>query len=260
MKYFLIFNFRYCRWFTAFFENVVQPHKRKVYFYGMIGAIREFSSTVAFFIPLKMIMVLSNPSILDFQLFSTDKITMQEFIYFSVFWFFTLLTISFLCHMVLPTLVHKNTSFLWPNKKSIFPSRTKYRNLYQLMVDSITHLLIIFFGLFCVLLLDMYLFVPLVVAVIFFIVAAIRLAKHTKNILLATPLKDPKLVFKLISDIGFSITFIFIIVEYFLNDNMNFLFTLLSLIMSRIILRNIQQLFVKHRRLFDEHYQLYLTS
>jgi len=165
------------------------------------------------------------------------------------------MAISFVSHMFLSALVHKNARSLWNDKLDEFPSKTKYKNLYQLMVDTITHLQIIIIGIGCVLFFDKYLSIPLLMVVCLFIIAAIGLSKYTKFELLASPLKEPKLVFKLLSDIGFAIIFVFIIVEYFINSEMNFLYTLLSLILSRIILRNIQQLFIKHRRLFDDYYK-----
>jgi hypothetical protein len=114
--------------------------------------------------------------------------------------------------------------------------------------------LIISLGLIGVLFLDVYLFLPVFVTLVIFIIVGILLSKYKKNDLLSNPLKNPKFIFKFIRDFGFSLTFLFIIIEYYSNINMNFLFSLMSVLLSRIILINMQQLFIKHRGLFDDYY------
>jgi len=150
--------------------------------------------------------------------------------------------------------MYKKSYTAWLDKNNEFPSRTKYRGLYYVMLDTVTHVLIIFLGLIGVLFLDVYLFLPVFITLVIFIIVGILLSKYKKNDLLSNPLKNPKFIFKIIRDVGFSLTFIFIIIEYYSNINMNFLFSLMSVLLSRIILTNMQQLFNKHRRLFDDYY------
>ena len=244
----------YCTWFTAFFRSVVNPHERSIFFFGILGVIRDFSNIIAFFIPLKVIMVLSSPEILESYILNNVKINIEDFFYYSGIAFFALMAISMACQIVLSLFMYKKSYTAWLDKNNEFPSRTKYRGLYYVMLDTVTHVLIIFLGLIGVLFLDVYLFLPVFITLVIFIIVGILLSKYKKNDLLSNPLKNPKFIFKIIRDVGFSLTFIFIIIEYYSNINMNFLFSLMSVLLSRIILTNMQQLFNKHRRLFDDYY------
>jgi len=244
----------YFTWFMVFVREVVGARSNTLFLYGILGAIRDLSNVVAFFIPLKLIMVLSNPDILSSNLFSLGSIDIEDFIVYLGILFFFLVCVSLTCHFFLAVFIHKSAKLLWASKSTEFPSRTKYRYLYQMLVDTITHVLIIIVGLVSVLFLDKYLSIPVVVVVFSCVAASIWLSSYTKENVLASPLKDPRLVFKLFTDIGFSLTFVFIILEYYFDSNMNFLYTLLAVLMTRIIYRNIQQLFIKHRRLFEDYY------
>ncbi|MFC1546020.1 hypothetical protein ACFL4I_01200, partial [Pseudomonadota bacterium] len=146
MKVVSLFTCGYCRWFFVFYQKVVRPHNGVLYFYGAIGAVRDFSNIVSFFIPLKLVMVLSNPDILKLQFFSLNNINLEEFMYYSAFLFFVLMVISFVCHIFLKYFVHRKAESSWGIKKDEFPDRLKYQNLYQSMVDTITHLFIIVVG------------------------------------------------------------------------------------------------------------------
>ncbi len=245
----------YLRWFSIFFQEVVRPRTSLIFFYGVISGVRDFLSIVAFFIPLKVVMALSNPEIFKSRFFDIGKINIEEFLYYSCICFFSLMFLSLACHIFLKISVYRSAKSMWEKKKDIFSSRTKYRNLFQVMVDTITHLVIIVVGCACVLYLDKYLAIPVLITLFFFIVSSKLLARHTKNELSSAPLKSPALVYKVISETGFALTFLSIIAEYYFNTDMNFLFTLLALLMSRVILRNIQQLFIKHRRLLDDYYR-----
>jgi hypothetical protein len=246
---------RYCTWFVVFCKKVVRSRNRTLFLYGILGAIKDFSNIAAFFIPLKLIMVLSNPDILSSNFFTLGSMDLEKFIVYSAVLFFLLVFVSLMCHLVLAVFMHKSAKLLWAASNSTeFPSRTKYQNLYQVMVDTITHVLIITAGLVSVLFLDKYLFIPIVIIIVSCVVASKWLSGYTKENILASPLKNPRLVFKLLADLGFSLTFVFIIIEYYFDSNINLLYTLLAVLMSRIIFRNILQLFVKHRKLFEDYY------
>jgi len=245
---------RYCTWFIVFFKEIVRSRSQTLFLYGILGVIKDFSNIAAFFIPLKLIMVLSNPDILSSNLFTLGSIDIEKFIVYSGILFFLLVFVSLVCHLVLTMLIHKSAKLLWASNSTEFPSRTKYKNLYQVMVDTITHVLIITVGLVSVLFLDKYLSIPVVTVIVICVAASIWLSGYTKENVLASPLKDSRLVFKLLADLGFSLTFVFIIIEYYFDSNMDFLSTLFAVLMSRIIFRNIQQLFIKHRRLFEDYY------
>jgi len=249
-----LLKYSYCFWFFTFYKKIVHPHGWKFFIFGIIGMIKDFSNIIAFFMPLKVIMVLSNPQILKGQLFGASGVSTDDFVYYSVFLFFLLMFLSLLCHMFLAFYVHKTSHTIWVGKKIDFPSKTKYKNLCQTMVDTVTHILIVVFGLASILFLDEYLAVPSFIILFLISIVSIWLSKNTKKELLAAPLKSPKFIFKIMSDIGFSLSFLFIFIEYYHNSNMNFLYTLLAVLITRIVLRNMQQLFVKHRQLFDDYY------
>lgn len=244
----------YCTWFVAFFRSVVNPYEKSLILLGSLGVVRDFSSVVAFFIPLKVIMVLSSPEILESYISNNGKINIEEFFYYSGIAFFGLMVVSMACQIVLSLLMHKRSYIAWLDRNNEFPSRTKYRNLYYIMLDTVTHVLIIFLGLIGILFLDAYLFPPVFITLVVFLIVSTLLSKYKKNDLLSSPLKNPKFVFRIVRDAGFSLTFLFIVFEYYSNINMNFLFSLMSVLLSRIIFINMQQLFIKHRGLFDEYY------
>lgn len=253
-KKIILLSCRYCAWFVVFFKTIVHSHKGAFFFYATLGVIKEFSGVIAFFIPIKVIMILSNPSILDLYFSIIGKITIRELFYYAGLVFLVLMFVSMICSLLLSVLVHRKSHDLWLTKSDEFSSRTKYKNIYFLMLDSVTHIIIILLGLMCIIFLDAYLFMPILIALISFILISIVLSKYTKNHLLSKPSMDPKFMFKLVSDVGFALVFLFIVIEYYSNTSMNFLFTVLAVFLSRIVLRNMQQLFVKHRRLFDDHY------
>ncbi|ORU92531.1 MAG: hypothetical protein A6F70_03165 [Cycloclasticus sp. symbiont of Bathymodiolus heckerae] len=246
---------KYCSWLVAFCKEVVGVgNSQRLLFYGALGVIKDFANIVAFFIPLKVVMVLSNPDILSLDFFASSSIDIEKFIVYSGALFLLLMLVSFVCHVVLAVLIHHSARQLWKVNKTKFPSIVAYKNLYQQLVDTITHILIIIVGLAVVLLLDKYLSMPIVIVIVNCIAASIWLSRYTKREIRVSPLKKPKLVFKLFSDIGFSLTFICIIIEYYLNKDMNVLFTLLAVLISKIVFSNIQQLFLKQRILFVKHY------
>ena len=243
----------YIFWFICFFKKVVDPRYWLIINFGILGAVRDFSNIVAFFIPLKLLIVLSNPSILT-STFGFAPVNLDSFIVMSVSLFFFLIVGSTICHIFLLTVVKRNSEMLWGHKNIEFPSSKMYLKFYQLIVETITHLIIIVVGVFCVIFFDKYLSVPLIVIIFSSFLASIWLANDSKRSLPDSPLKSPKVVFQLLAEIGFSLTLVLIVIEYYLNSDMDFLYTLLAVLISRIIFRNIQQLFIKHTRLFKDYY------
>lgn len=249
---------RYCIWFVVFFQEVVKPSRKTVVFYGLVGAIKDFSNIVAFFIQLKLIMILSNPDILRSDLFALGLFNIEKIIVYLIILFFALMFVSLACHMFLAVSVHSSVKLLWENKVDKFTSKVKYKNLYQLMVETITHILIIIAGLVCVLFLDKYLTIPIIAVIFTCIWASLWLARHPVRNLLTSPFRDSRMVFKLLADIGFSMTFVFILIEYYFVNDMVFLYTLLAVLISRILYRNVQELFIKHNRLYQDYYRDFL--
>ena len=236
---------QYFTWYFIFSKLVVgDGNGLKVLFFAVLGVIKDFANIAAFFIPLKVVMVLSKPDILSSGIFASISIDIETFILYSGFSFLVLVLISLVCHVILTMFVHHSARQSWIENRVKFPKRGLHQRLYQQTVDTITHCLIIVLGLVGVFFLDRYLSLPIIIVIINCIIASVWLSHYTKKELRVSPLKRPKLIFKLLTDMGFSLTFIFIIVEYYHNDEMQVLFTLLSVLISKILFSNIQQLFV----------------
>jgi len=245
----------YFTWLLTFFKQVVGAgNGQKLLLFGVLGVIKDFANIAAFFIPLKVVMVLSKPDILSSGFFSSMALDIEEFILYSGISFLFLVIVSLVCHVVLTMFVHHGAKQSWINNKVEFPQRGLHQRLYQQMVDTITHSLIIIIGLVAVFLLDKYLFLPIVIVIINCILVSVWVSSYTQEELRASPLKRPKLIFKLLTDIGFSLTFVFIIVEYYHNEDMQVIFTLFAVLISKILFSNIQQLFMKQRLLYVRNY------
>lgn len=245
----------YFIWFLTFFKEVVgKGNGPKLLLFAVLGVLKDFANIAAFFIPLKVVMVLSKPDILSSGIFASVEIGIEDFILYSGLAFVVLVLVSLVCHVILTMFVHHSARQSWIKNRMIFPNRGLHQRLYQQMVDTITHSLIIIIGLIGVFLLDKYLSLPIVIVIVNCILASVWLSRYTKKELRMSPLKRPKLVFKLLTDFGFSLTFVFIIVEYYNNEDMQVLFTLFAVLLSKILFSNIQQLFVKQRLLFVRNY------
>jgi hypothetical protein len=245
----------YCYWFVDFAKRVLGVGNGKLLlFYGFLGAMKDFAGVAAFFIPLKVVMVLANPDILSSISFTSNPIDIESFILYSGISILFLMLVSLSSHILLTILIHKSVKQSWVNNSVEFPSRAQYQNLYQSIVDNTTQLLIIVVGSIVVLILDKYLFIPIIFVIFTCVAVSSCLSRYSKSDLHSSSLKKTRLIFKLCADLGFLLTFMFIILEYYFNEDLNVLFTLLAVLISRIIFSRIQQLFIKQSTIFENFY------
>ena len=240
----------YIVWFQSFFLDVCCGRPLLMVVYVTLGVLKEISNLLAFFIPLKIVMLISSPLLLATYL---PSFTLHEVINYSFLLFIILIALSTTCLYLLITSVARTSFVLWKTSIIRFPSRTKYRNLYHFVIDILTHITIIVIGAIFIGLLDIFLLIPVLITLAIFILYWTRVSGYSNKYFFSSPIMDPKVFFRLISELGFFLTFVFIIIEYY-NYDINPLYSLLVIITSRVVYRHMNYFFIKNWRIYIDTY------
>lgn len=223
----------------------------KIAIYRSIGSI---ASIVSFFIPIKIILLLESPRILDLVNSSVSYDITQELIVISlIVIFFISIFISILSkYFALKSL--KNIKIgLWKNynekENKLFnkPTFLKFHTKALALLSSVVSFLILITLIFFI---DYKVaFFILCCFIIFYIGFYIIINYQTKF------MEVSSILFYCANVISFFMTFVFLLVMYSVYHNMELLNMILGFMLSRLIFRNIQDFFQHSLFIYKEIYR-----
>ena len=223
----------------GFFEDIfsyinkVLMNKKKIWFLGFFTSIVSISSVVSFFIPLKIILILENPSSING--FISEDFSINLVFYSFIFVFFVAVIITIFGKLYISKISLKLKENLWSIYKSSENAVLKkvvFDRVFKKAIDINCDIISIVLIFSLVLFLDFYISLFLIICFFIFVSYARKVAFDSLK-------KEYQIIFQTFGNICFYLTFILIIALYFGGLKIVLINILLAFMLSRLYFRSL---------------------